>query len=253
MKVRNIFNWLEGTDLQEMLIYSAVAGLATALGAGIVLVLGTPSKRVLSLFLGFAAGIMLAIATLELLHHTREMGQTVKGIIGFLCGVLFMHLLDYLIPHLHFRNGSCDQEQAEMLKVGFLIFLGIAVHNVAEGLAIGAGAIAWPELGLSIAVAIGIHNIPEGMATAVPLRIGGMAWAPLLFMAAAAGLMTVAGTAIGGLVFQAGAGTIAGALGFAAGAMFYIVGDELIPHARNYHHYWANIGLVGGFVLGALM
>ena len=168
-----------------MLIYSAVAGLATALGAGIVLVLGH-RQRVLSLFWG-AAGIMLAIATLELLHHTREMGQTVKGIIGFLCGVLLMHLLDYLIPHLHFRNGSCDQEQAEMLKVGFLIFLGIAVHNVAEGLAIGAGAIAWPELGLSIAVAIGIHNIPEGMATAVPLRIGGMAWAPLLFMAAAAG------------------------------------------------------------------
>lgn len=240
--------------MQEMLIISAIAGITTALGAGIVVVAGRPSTRVLSLLLGFSAGVMLAITTLELLPEAITMGGTLKALIGFLCGVFLMNLLDHLIPHLHFKNGNCCQpEQVEMLKVGYLIFLGIAVHNVAEGMAIGAGMIARPELGLVIAIAIGIHNIPEGMATAVPLSIGGVPAGRLIAMAGAAGLMTVVGAWAGGLAFQSSAGLVAGALGFAAGAMFYIVGDELIPHARNYHHYWANIGLVGGFVLGVLL
>lgn len=240
--------------MTELILSSAFAGVATAIGAGIVLIMGTPSNRVLSLFLGFAAGIMLAIATLELFPEAVELGGGVfKAIIGFLLGVLLMHLLDHLIPHLHFKNGGCEKNQLEMLKVGYLIFLGIAVHNVAEGLAIGAGAVASPGLGLSIAIAIGIHNIPEGMATAVPLRLGGLSPVRLLVMATAAGLMTVVGAWIGGLAFQTNQELVAIALGFAAGAMFYIVGDELIPHARNYHHYWANIGLVSGFVLGAML
>lgn len=238
--------------MRDMLIFSALAGVTTALGAGIVLLMGTPSRRVLSLLLGFAAGIMLAIATLELLPEAIHLGGVVKAVIGFLLGVLLMHLLDHLIPHLHFKNG-CQEGNVEMLKVGYLIFLGIAVHNVAEGLAIGAGSVASPELGIAIAIAIGIHNIPEGMATAVPLRMGGLRAIPLILMAAGAGLMTVVGTWIGGLAFQANPGMVAVALGFAAGAMFYIVGDELIPHARNYDHYWANIGLVSGFILGMLL
>ncbi len=240
--------------MPEMLITSTIAGLATALGAGIVVVLGKPTTRILSLLLGFAAGVMLAISTLELLPEAIEMGGAGTALIGFLLGVALMNLLDHLIPHLHFKNGNCCQPgQVEMLKVGYLIFIGIAVHNVAEGLAIGAGMVARPELGVAIAIAIGIHNIPEGMATAVPLGMGGVPGGRLVAMAAAAGLMTAVGAGIGGLIFQSSVGMVAGALGFAAGAMFYIVGDELIPHARNYHHYWANIGLVGGFVLGVLL
>lgn len=239
--------------MQEMLITSAIAGIATAFGAGIVVVMGRPSTRMLSLLLGFAAGVMLSITTLELIPEAIALGGTVNTIIGFLLGVLLMSLLDHLIPHLHFKNGGCEKEQVEMLKIGYLIFLGIAVHNVAEGLAIGAGMVANPELGLAIAIAIGIHNIPEGMATAVPLSLGGMSSWRLILMAAGAGLVTVVGTFFGGLVLQSSVGFIAIALGLAAGAMFYIVGDELIPHARTYHHYWANLGLVGGFILGVIL
>lgn len=238
--------------MQEILIFSALAGVTTALGAGIVLVLGTPSRKVLSLLLGLAAGIMLSIATLELLPEALELGGPIKAVIGFMSGVVLMHLLDHLIPHLHFKNG-CQESDPEMLKVGYLIFLGIAVHNVAEGLAIGAGSIASPELGIAIAIAIGIHNIPEGMATAVPLKLGGVSGIRLLVLAACAGLVTVVGTWIGGVAFQSNQELVAIALGFAAGAMFYIVGDELIPHSRNYHHYCANIGLVSGFVMGIFL
>lgn len=238
--------------MQDVILSSALAGLTTALGAGIVLLMGKPSDKVLSVLMGLAAGIMLAIATLELLPEALELGGTVKALIGFLLGVALMNLLDHLIPHIHFKNG-CERGNPEMLKVGYLIFLGIAVHNIAEGMAIGAGAIASPELGLAIAIAIGIHNIPEGMATAVPMSLGGMSGLRLVLLAGAAGLVTVVGAFIGNIAFQSSVSMVAGALGFAAGAMFYIVGDELIPHARTYSHYWANFGLVGGFVMGVLL
>lgn len=237
--------------MEDILITSTLAGLTTALGAGIVILAGKPSTKLLSTLLGFAGGVMLAISNLELLPEAIENGGTVLALVGFVAGALMMHLLDHLIPHIHFTNG-CEKNR-EMLKVGYLIFLGIAVHNVAEGLAIGAGMLAHPSLGLAIAIAIGIHNIPEGMATAVPLCLGGMKGPKVLLLTAVAGLMTVVGALLGGLAFQSNSGFVAAALGFAAGAMFYIVGDELIPHARNYHHYWATIGLVAGFVVGVLL
>ncbi|MDD2283384.1 MAG: ZIP family metal transporter [Eubacteriales bacterium] len=236
----------------EILVISTLAGLTTALGAGIVILLGKPSTMLLSLLLGFAGGVMLAIANLELLPEAIEIGGTFMALLGFFLGTLMMHLLDHLIPHLHFSNG-CEKSKVEMLKVGYLIFLGIAVHNVAEGLAIGAGMVANPSLGFAIAIAIGIHNIPEGMATAVPLCLGGAKAVKVLILTAVAGLMTVVGAVLGSLAFQSSPGFVAAALGFAAGAMFYIVGDELIPHARNYHHYWATIGLVSGFIVGVLL
>ena len=236
----------------EILLISTLAGLTTALGAGIVIYLGKPSTTLLSILLGFAGGVMLAISSLELLPEAIEIGGTFMALLGFLLGTLLMHLLDHLIPHLHFSNG-CEKSNVEMLKVGYLIFLGIAVHNVAEGLAIGAGLVANPGLGAAIAIAIGIHNIPEGMATAVPLCLGGLKAVKVLILTAVAGLMTVVGAALGSLAFQSNLGFVSVALGFAAGAMFYIVGDELIPHARNYHHYWATIGLILGFVVGVLL
>ncbi len=235
----------------DILIISTLAGLTTALGAGIVILAGKPSTKLLSTLLGFAGGVMLAISNLVLLPEAIENGGTVIAIVGFGSGALMMHLLDHLIPHIHFTNGC--EKNGEMLKVGYLIFWGIAVHNVAEGLAIGAGMIAHPSLGLAIAIAIGIHNIPEGMATAVPLCLGGLKAVKVLILTAVAGLMTVVGAALGSLAFQSSSGFVAAALGFAAGAMFYIVGDELNIAPAAKHHYCATIGLVLGFIVGVLL
>lgn len=238
--------------MEEVLIISLLAGLATAIGAGLVLILGKPSTKMLSFMLGFAAGVMLAVATLELLPEAIEVGGVVLAIIGFVLGVGFLYLLDLYIPHLHL-NCSGSQQQQELLRVGYLIFLGIAVHNLAEGLAIGAGLFASHSLGLAIAIAIALHNIPEGMATAVPLCLGGLSKLKLMGLMVIAGLMTAVGAVLGNIVFHQAAGLVGVALGLAAGAMFYIVGDELIPQARCYHHHHANLGLVAGFLLGVFL
>ena len=135
------------------------------------------------------------------------------------------------------KNKQAPAADNKILQAGYLIFLGIALHNIPEGLAIGAGLEASPELGLYIAIALGLHNIPEGAAVAGPLRAGGLPVAKVVFLTLIAGLMSPVGAALGLVFINISPLFIAGSLSFAAGAMVYIANDELIPrsHKLNSH------------------
>jgi ZIP family zinc transporter len=239
----------------EFVGISALAGVATGLGAIVVLLVGKPSDSLLSLVLGFAAGIMLAISAFSLLPEALALGGTVRAVIGFLAGAGLMFLLDSLVPHLHIGSGQGERHgrQQELLKVGYFIFLGIALHNLPEGLAIGAGFTASQRLGATIAVALALHNVPEGMATAAPLLGGGAGRGKTIILTTTAGLMTPVGTLLGAALFSISQRLVSLALALAAGAMVYIVSDELIPQSHAYHSHMANAGLLAGFLLGMLI
>lgn len=255
-------NALGGGENMQALIYSFFAGTSTALGAILLMFFGTPGKKTMAGLLGFAGGIMVAVSVFELMPESLEMGSMTVLVVGFLLGCGMMYLLDMFMPHAHMSES--DHLQVEdhaallskgngVLRTGYLIFAGIALHNVPEGLAIGAGLESSPELGLVIAVAIGLHNIPEGLAVAGPLRAGGLSNIKVLLFTLGAGLMTPLGTAIGLLVFGISEAFIAGSLAFAAGAMIYIVNDELIPQSNDMHSHAANAGLIAGLLLGFVM
>ena len=246
----------------ESLSYSFLAGISTALGAILVLLFGMPGRRILSALLGFAAGVMLAISAFDLIPEAIAFGSTLHAVIGFTLGAAMMYILDLIIPHAHMTgdfDGPVDPghpheiDPKKILRSGYLIFLGIALHNIPEGLAIGAGLESSPELGLYIAVAIGLHNIPEGMATAGPLRSGGLGAAQVLLMTVFAGLMTPLGALIGLIFFGISEAFIGIGLGLAAGAMVYIASDELIPQSHGYHSHMANFGILGGFLIGFIL
>ncbi|HLV08596.1 MAG TPA: ZIP family metal transporter, partial [Halanaerobiales bacterium] len=137
-----------------------------------------------------------------------------------------------------------------ILRTGYLILFGITLHNIPEGLAIGAGLESSPEVGLYIAIAIALHNIPEGLAIAGPLKVGGVSNGKLFLFTLGAGLMTPVGALIGLLFFNISTIFIAGSLAFAAGAMVYIVNDELIPQANSLHSHFANAGIIVGLLIG---
>ncbi len=237
----------------ENLVVSTLAGLATAIGALIVIIFKKPSDKMVSVMMGFAAGIMIAISTLELIPEAVELGGMFNTAIGFVLGALLMFLLDILVPHSHMGSGESESGQAQMKKMGYFIFLGIALHNLPEGLAIGAGFVAEETLGMSIAIALAIHNVPEGMATAVPLLGGGVGKGKVVLLTLIAGMMTPVGTALGFAIFGLSEAFVSMALALAAGAMIYIVSDELIPHSHGTHSHWANVGLLFGFLLGFLI
>lgn len=246
----------------ESMLYSFLAGTSTALGAILLMFFGTPGRRSMAGLLGFAGGIMVAVSVFELMPEALELGPMSVLITGFLLGCGMMYMLDRLMPHAHMSESddlelenvdAKAKENQTVLRTGYLIFMGIALHNVPEGLAIGAGVEASPQLGLVIAVAIGLHNIPEGLAVAGPLKAGGLSNLKILLFTLGAGLMTPLGTGIGLLIFNISEVFIAGSLAFAAGAMIYIVNDELIPQSNNMHSHMANAGLIAGLLIGFVL
>ncbi|OPL08551.1 MAG: zinc/iron permease [delta proteobacterium ML8_F1] len=246
----------------ESLWFSFFAGGSTVIGAIIIMFFGVPGEKTMATLLGFAGGVMIALSVFELMPEALHLGSVTATVMGFLLGSGMMFALDSIMPHAHMSiNESVFVENVkempkahpDILRTGYLIFFGIGLHNVPEGLAIGAGLEASPELGLYIALAIGMHNIPEGLAVAGPLRAGGLSMLRVIVFTLSAGLMTVLGTAIGLVVFNISPDFVGGSLAFAAGAMIYIVNDELIPQANGLHDHLANIGLISGLLLGFVM
>ena len=243
----------------ESLIYSFLAGASTSIGVIILIVFGKPNEKILAALLGFAGGIMLAISVFQLMPESVDVGSMTSALVGFTLGAGMMYLLDKFIPHAHMSISEnlvienpekIDIIKNPMLRVGYLILFGIALHNLPEGLAIGAGLEASPELGLSIAVTIALHNIPEGLAMAGPLKAGGLSSIKIFLFTLVAGLMTPLGAAIGLIFFKISHVFIGGSLAFAAGAMIYIVNDELIPQSNAMSNHHANAGLIAGLLLG---
>lgn len=231
----------------KVLLVSTITGLATGLGALIVMLIGPLSSRVISALLGFAAGIMIAISTLNLLPSAVQYGSTLLAAMGFLVGVVLMLFLDSMVPHLHFVQK--EGRECTYMKMGFFIASGIALHNLPEGLALGAGYQAAENLGIMIAMAILLHNIPEGMGIAAPLKMAGMCKLKIIGITSLAGLFTPIGTLIGLAIFNILPALISVSLGLAAGAMIYIVSDELIPESHKQHSHSANLGTVLGILV----
>ncbi|MGE5654118.1 MAG: ZIP family metal transporter, partial [Bacillota bacterium] len=167
---------------------------------------------------------------------------------GFLVGGCVIWAADTFVPHVHVKDA------ASMARTGLLIAAGIALHNLPEGLAVGAGYGDNVQSGAAIAAAIGLHNIPEGMAMSLPMLAGGIGFWPVVAIATFAGLVTPIGAVIGSWFAHLSPTMLAFSLAFAAGAMVYITSDELIPLShKDGHSHFANAGVMIGFLVAALM
>jgi len=228
---------------------SLVSGLATGLGGGIVAFMPKLSMRTYDLLLGFAAGVMVAIATLGLIHEAVSTNGVLLTVAGVVLGAAVLFAFDRYLPHEHEELPFAVANSAAYRR-GLLLFTAMTLHNVPEGLAVGTSYAAAPHLGLLLAVGIALHNIPEGIAIAGPFRACGMsrwraaAWAAISGLSEP--LAALAGAAFAGLA----APLLPLSLAFAGGAMLYVVSDELIPesHSHGYEHQ-ATFGFIAGFLL----
>jgi len=243
-------------SLLELLYVAGIGLLAGTLGTGLggvlMLFLRKPSQRFLSVILGFSAGIMLAIVFFSLMPEAFATGSMVSGIIGLLLGVALIVVLDLLIPHSH--HFAEDSRSAHFIRTGILIGIGIALHNLPEGIAVGASYVSTIQLGIGVALLMALHNIPEGIAMATPMVIGKMNKFKIVFYTMLAGVPTGLGAFVGAYFGGISPLFLSIALGFAGGAMLYITFDELIPDAQEIAEgHTATFGIVVGVITGLLL
>ncbi len=253
------------------------AGLSTGIGSAIAFFAKRTNTKLLSMSLGFSAGVMIYVSFIELFPSAEEELQVVFGegagtwytVLAFFGGMLFIALIDKFIPN--FENpheiqkieDMDDAEQAKKFKklyrMGIMTALALAIHNLPEGLAAFASALSDPAVGISISIAIAIHNIPEGIAVSVPIYYATGSRKKAFWYSFLSGLSEPVGALIGFLILApflnnenmgVANGIILAAVG---GIMVFISLDELLPSAEEHgEHHLSIYGLVCGMMVMAL-
>lgn len=237
----------------NIFLLSLLAGLATGIG-GLIVIIRKPGKKLFGLLMGFAAGVMITLSFLELVNEAWESSGYLITTIGFGTGALFMFLVDFIIPHIRFGEKEKNVFDTKLLKTGILVAIGISIHNIPEGIAVGAGYMHMPKFGLFIALAIALHNIPEGIATALPLCKGGLCGWKSFKIALFSGLVEPIGALAAAFFLVSFKSLIPIALAFAAGVMVFITLDELVPTAREHgHQHFTAIGIILGSIFFFLL
>ena len=257
--------------LQKELLYALLGTgatfLATALGAAMVFFFKKDmGNKMQKIFLGFAAGVMIAAAVWSLLIPSIETalsqgqnaGLTVG--VGFALGMLFLMGCDKLLPHLHLGEPHPEGLPCR-LKRTTMLTLAVTLHNVPEGMAVGLAfaAAAQGDAGtfsgaIALAIGMGLQNFPEGAAISLPLRSEGMKRSKAFFCGMLSGIVEP----IFGILTVLIAGTVTGILpwllAFAASAMLYVVVEELIPEAHlGEHSHIGSVSVMTGFLIMMLL
>ena len=215
-------------DYGTMLILSASAGfLGTGLGGLLAILLPRLSSRAISRILHFTGGLMISIVCFELLPEALILDQA-TAIITLLTGIVFMLVSDVILTRYERGRGGNS-----LLRSGMLIGIGIALHNLPEGLAVGAGYADAPVFGLALCLAIVLHDVPEGLSMSLPLREGGMKLSRVLLAALFSGFPTLLGAFVGLYAGGFGHQALAACLGLAGGAMLQITCASLLPEAQK--------------------
>ena len=230
--------------------------LGTSLGAGCVFFLKNSLRDGIQRALtGFAAGVMVAASVWSLLIPAMEQAADLGRLaffpaaVGFWLGILFLLLLDHLIPHLHQNSLQAEGPKSQLQRTTMMV-LAVTLHNIPEGMAVGAvyagylaGTAQITAAGaLALSLGIAIQNFPEGAIISMPLRAEGMKKGRAFWGGVLSGIVEP----IGAVLTILAAGIVVPALpyllSFAAGAMLYVVVEELIPEMSQGQH--SNVGTV---------
>ena len=221
--------------------------LGTALGAAMVFFMKNKiNKKVEKILLGFASGVMIAASVWSLLIPSIDMAEGqgviawIPAAVGFLFGIVFLLVLDSIIPHLHLNSDKPEGVESKLKKTTMLV-LAVTLHNIPEGMAVGvtfAGALIG-NAGITIAgafalaIGIAIQNFPEGAIISMPLRAEGTSKPKSFLYGMLSGIVEPIGAVITILLTSLVVPILPYLLSFAAGAMIYVVIEELIPEAQE--------------------
>lgn len=235
--------------------------LGTVLGSAFVFFMKNEMPaRLQKALLGFASGVMVAASIWSLIIPSMEMWEDqgrlriIPALVGFLAGIAFLLLIDYITPHLHMGSSKPEGPRTKLSRTAILTF-AVTIHNLPEGMAVGvvlAGAMQASTSistagAMAMALGIAIQNIPEGAIISMPMKEAGNSRLKSFIIGALSGVVEPIGAILVILLASAITPTLPYLLSFAAGAMFYVVVEELIPEASEGEH--SNLSTIG-FAIG---
>lgn len=250
--------------MENIAIGLLIPFLGTTLGSAMVFLMRNKmNTKVQKLLLGFASGVMIAASIWSLITPSIEMAEEqgivswIPAAIGFLFGIIFLLVLDSIIPHLHLNSKKPEGIKAK-LKNTTMMVLAVTLHNIPEGMAVGvvfAGVLAQNTTitlagAFALSIGIAIQNFPEGAIISMPLKNEGMSKPKAFLYGTLSGIVEPIGAIITILLTGIVTPILPYLLSFAAGAMIYVVVEELIPESQAGEH--SNIGTIGvaiGFVI----
>ena len=212
----------------------------------------------------FAAGVMIAASIWSLLIPAMDMSTNfsdklrwIPSAIGFIVGILFLLLLDHIIPHLHANDDQPEGPKSHLKKTTMLV-TAVTLHNIPEGLAVGVvlagayyGSVTITMSGaLALAIGIAIQNFPEGAIISMPLCAAGASKPKSFILGTLSGIVEPIAAALTLLIVGVVETILPYVLSFAAGAMMYVCFEELIPSSHeNKHSNLAIIAFSFGFII----
>jgi len=232
-----------GHILQITFIGYLTAWSGFFLGALASVIMKRKSNRFLATMMGFTAGLLISFISFEMLPQPFEHWGLYKSIILMLLGVIVSAWLEGRLSNLN-----------KWYKTGLLLILGISIHNLPEGMALGSMLhISFPA-GISLAVMIAIHCFPESLAVAVPLRQAGIPALTLLAYTFVLAIPMALGTMSGAIFSGLAPHFVDACISFSAGVMLYIACGEILPESKEiWHGRMPALGAMIGFVFGVLL
>lgn len=245
-----------GDPLRLSLYMSSVAMALTTLGGLGVLFAGDlrdPRRfsLLIDLGLGFSSGVMLVASFTSLLLPSIESYGVTAPLLGLTLGALTIHFINMVVPHEHFVKGyEGPVAGVRKLKAAWLVAFAIIIHNLPEGLSIGAASSYSGVDGVTIGLAIAIQDIPEGLAVSIPVYAStGSVWRGI-FYAWLSGFSEVLTALPAAALSKYSIILLPYMMGFGAGAMIYVVSHEALPEThRSGHEDKATLSFFAGFIV----
>jgi zinc transporter, ZIP family len=264
-------------NLLIALLMTTIAGLSTGIGSAIAFVAKKTNTKLLSVALGFSAGVMIYVSFIEIfpdarssfMEHYGKFNGTLFTLLAFFGGMFLVGLIDKFIPKAENPHELRSLESMDnvdnalnfrkLYRMGLLTAIAVSLHNFPEGVATFMSALKNPTLGIAITIAIAIHNIPEGIAVSIPIFYATGNKKKAFILSFLSGISEPIGAMIAYLILMPFMHTLyldlifAATMAGVAGIMVFISLDELLPSAEEFgEHHLAIYGLIGGMGVMAL-